>query len=115
MIEYLENNRLIDNSKVIGDYIINKLLNLKEESQIVGWVCGLGLHIGIEILSEIDIQQKGILEVEKIMYSCMKKGVAFKIIEQNIITLRPSLVINKNDADLLVDALKQAILEFESK
>lgn len=115
MIEYLENNNLVENSRIIGQYILTELVKLKEESHIIGSVCGIGLHIGIEILSKSSIHQKGILEAEEIMYGCLKNGVAFKIIEQNIITLRPSLVMNKHDADFLVDTLKHAVRAIETK
>ena len=45
---------------------------------------------------------------EKIMYFCMQRGLAFKIIESNVITLRPSLVISKEQADFILNTLEDA-------
>lgn len=109
MIEFLETNRLIDNSEQLGQYILKGLNEIKKTSNIIGWICGIGLHIGIEILSKQSILQKGIKEAEQIMYECLNNGVSFKTIEQNIVTLRPSLVINKTDADLLIATIKNAV------
>jgi 4-aminobutyrate aminotransferase len=41
----------------------------------------------------------------------MNEGVAFKLIEGNIITIRPALTITKDHCDMIVTALKKG---FES-
>lgn len=48
-------------------------------------------------------------EAEQIMYDCFDQGVAFKIIEGNIITMRPSLVISKDDCDFIIESLSNAL------
>ena len=48
---------------------------------------------------------------ERMMYSCIKKGLAFKIIEGNIITLRPSLVLTKDEIDFSIKSLEESITE----
>jgi len=42
------------------------------------------------------------------MYHCMNEGIAFKIIEGNVITMRPSLVITKEHCDMIIRALRNA-------
>jgi len=43
------------------------------------------------------------------MYNCFKQGVAFKVIEGNILTMRPSLIISKVECGFIVAALKNAM------
>jgi 4-aminobutyrate aminotransferase len=44
----------------------------------------------------------------------MEKGLAFKTIEGNVITLRPALIITREDMDHAINILDQAIGEVEA-
>ena len=48
------------------------------------------------------------------MFKCLEKGLSFKIIEGNIITLRPSLVITEEEMDKALDILDEIIYEVEN-
>ena len=39
----------------------------------------------------------------------MKQGVAFKVIEGNVITMRPALIITKDHCDMIVGALGKGL------
>ena len=43
------------------------------------------------------------------MYASLKDGVAFKVIEGNAITMRPSLVITQDDCDQIIEVLRKVI------
>ncbi len=51
-------------------------------------------------------------EAEQIMCDCLEQGVTFKIIEGNIITMSPSLIITKDDSDLIIDSSGNALRKF---
>ena len=107
-IQYIEDHNLVDNSAKLGDYLIEKLNELKDEFEIIGNVAGKGFHIGIDLVKDRQTKERANEEAEQVMYDCMNQGVAFKIIEGNIITMRPSLVITKNDCDLVIESLRNA-------
>jgi 4-aminobutyrate aminotransferase len=44
----------------------------------------------------------------------MEKGLAFKTIEGNVITLRPALIITREEMDRAINILDQAIGEVEA-
>ncbi len=48
------------------------------------------------------------------MYKAMERGLAFKTIEGNIITLRPALTITREEMDQVVDILDETIGEVEN-
>ena len=108
-IEYIEKEKLVEKAADNGVYLKNKLLELKEKYALVGNVEGIGMHQGIDLIKDADTKEKATEEAEKIMYLAMEKGVAFKIIEGNVITLRPSLVITKEEIDYVVKVLEEAI------
>ena len=108
-IEYIEENELVKNAQVLGDYLMDKLLELKDTYPLIGNVAGKGFHIGVDLVKDRDTKERAVEEAEQIMYHCMEQGVAFKIIEGNIITMRPSLILTKDDCDLIIKVLKNAL------
>ncbi|WP_026972133.1 (R)-1-hydroxy-2-aminoethylphosphonate ammonia-lyase [Aliagarivorans marinus] len=110
MIEYLEMHQLVENSAKLGEYLMERFKQMQTSNPIVGSVDGIGLHIGLEILSADGCGQRGVEEAERIMYQCFENGLAFKLIESSIITLRPSLVITMEDAKFIADTIEAAIV-----
>jgi 4-aminobutyrate aminotransferase len=112
-IEYIENNNLQDHAARIGEYTIQRLNDMKKKHPLIGNIAGLGLHLGIDLVKDSKTKERAVDEAEVIMYKCMEKGLAFKTIEGNVITLRPALVINKEEMDDALDILDAAIGEVE--
>jgi 4-aminobutyrate aminotransferase len=52
-------------------------------------------------------------EAEIIMFKCLEKGLSFKTIEGNVITLRPALVITQGEIDRALDIIEGALDEVE--
>jgi 4-aminobutyrate aminotransferase len=107
-IEYIEKNQLVQNSAQTGQYLLDRLFELQQQFPIIGHVAGRGLHLGIDLVLDRNTKQRAVQLAESIMYTCMKNGVAFKIIEGNMITLRPSLIIGRDECDFIVDVLTDA-------
>ena len=108
-IEFIENHRLVENAAKLGKYLNDSLEELKNEFNNVGHVAGRGLHLGIDLVKDRKTKERATQEAERVMYHCLEQGVAFKIIEGNVITLRPSLTITKDDCDWIVDSLRNAL------
>ncbi len=108
-IEYIEEHKLVENSANLGDYIMDQLQELKDIYPLIGNIAGKGFHIGVDLVKDRSTKERAVEEAEQIMYHCMDQGVAFKIIEGNIITMRPSLILTKDDCDLIISSLKDAL------
>ena len=96
VIEVMEKDNLIQNAKVQGDYLINALKNI----QGVKTVRGKGLMIGFEM-------KEGLEDLRKVLLNDLKifTGEA----KPNVIRLLPSLAITKEDIDVFLKGLKEAI------
>jgi len=112
-IEYLEANQIIRHAKELGDYTIQRLNEMKAKHPLIGNIAGVGLHLGIDLVKDQKTKDRAVDEAEIIMYKCMEKGLAFKTIEGNIITLRPALVITKEEMNTALDIIDQTIGEVE--
>ena len=113
-IEYIQKNKLHEHAAQLGTYTLKRLNELKERHPLIGNVAGLGLHIGLDLVSDPKTRERAVDAAEIIMYKCMEKGLAFKTIEGNVITLRPALVITREEIDRAIDILDQAIGEVEA-
>lgn len=107
-INYIETNNLVENAQTLGAYLYEQLLLLQERFPVIGNVAGRGLHIGIDLVIDRKTKERAITYAERIMYDCLTLGVSLKIIEGNILTLRPSLVITKDECDLIISVLSTA-------
>ena len=107
-INYIESHELVKNAAALGGYLIEQLLEMKKRFPVIGNVAGKGMHLGIDLVKDMVTKERATLYAEQIMYDCLEQGVAFKVIEGNILTLRPSLVITKDECDLIVHSLSTA-------
>ena len=112
-IEYLEANQIIRHAKELGDHTLQRLNEMKAKHPLIGNIAGVGLHLGIDLVKDQKTKDRAVDEAEIIMYKCMEKGLAFKTIEGNIITLRPALVITKEEMNTALDIIDQTIGEVE--
>ena len=112
-IDYIEEHKLYEHAAELGAYSLKRLFKLREKHPLMGQVAGLGLHIGIDLVSNRKTLKRAIEEAEIIMFKCLEKGLSAKTIEGNILTLRPALVITRAEMDRAIDIIDEAIGEVE--
>lgn len=94
--------KLYENSAVMGEYFINQLVGLKEKHPLITEVRGKGLMIGVQLDSPIAV------EIKK---KCFDKGFLIGSVGDNIIRMLPPLIITKDDIDLFIGMLDSILSE----
>ena len=112
-IEVIERNDLCSHAARLGGYTLDRLKEMAERHPLIGCVMGLGLHIGIDLVRDRKSKERATGEAEAVMFKCLEKGLAFKTIDGNLITLRPALVITREEMDWALEILEGAIGEVE--
>ena len=112
-IDVIEKNNLCDHASRLGTHALERLRDMAERHPLMGCVTGIGLHIGIDLVRDRKTKERAVHEAEMIMFRCMEKGLAFKTIDGNVITLRPALVITQEEMDWALDILDETIGEIE--
>ena len=112
-IAYIEKHKLCAHAAELGQYTLKRLNAMKEQHPLVGDVSGVGLHIGIDLVKDPKTKERAVDEAEIIMFKCLEKGLSFKTIEGNVITLRPALVITQQEMDRALGILEAAIADVE--
>ncbi len=98
VLEVMEEDGLVENTKVVGNYLMEQLKEIPEIKE----VRGRGLMIGLEFEAPIKELRA------KLLY---EKGVFTGVSGEKVMRLLPPLCINKKDADLFLEKLKEAIKE----
>ncbi|MDO8942095.1 MAG: aminotransferase class III-fold pyridoxal phosphate-dependent enzyme, partial [Desulfobacterales bacterium] len=112
-IEYIAAHRLADHAAELGASALQCLNEMQERQPLIGHVAGLGLHIGIDLIKDRATKERAVDEAEIIMFKCLERGLSFKTIDGNVLTLRPALVITQEEMDRALAILEEAIGEVE--
>ena len=112
-IEYVEKNKLVEHSRKLGAYSLNRLNEMKERHALIGDVRGLGLFLGIELVKDRKTRERATEEAEAVMYACLSKGLSFKVTMGNILTLTPALVITREEMDQALDIVETCIADIK--
>jgi (R)-1-hydroxy-2-aminoethylphosphonate ammonia-lyase len=105
-LNIIENEKLVSNASVLGQYTLEKLRELKEKHSIISDVRGIGLILGVELSKN---NERACDEAEKVMYEALSRGLSFKITMGNILLLSPPLTVTKEDMDKAVHILDESI------
>src|ERR1035438_1608574 len=89
-LKVLIEEKLIENSRDLGEYLLNKLLEIK--SKHIKEVRGRGLFIGIELVPEAQ-------GARRFCKTLMKREILCKETHDNVIRIAPPLVITKSEID----------------
>ena len=111
-LEIVEREDLPGNTKRVGEYLLTRLREL-EKYPIVGDVRGIGLLARVELVQ--DKSTKKPFDNPGAVGGRVRKrveelGVIFRNVA-DVLTISPPLVLSKEEADIIVDALDQAIGE----
>jgi acetylornithine/N-succinyldiaminopimelate aminotransferase len=93
----LEDGFILDQCNRMGEYLREKLEQLKEEFQsLVIEIRGKGLLLGMEITRDGD----------PIVRACLEKGALINCTAGNVLRFIPPLIIQQKDIDRLIDILE---------
>ncbi len=113
-IEVIERDNLCDYAARLGAHALERLHEMAGRRRLIGAVMGVGLHLGIDLVRNRQTKERAVREAEAVMFKCMERGLAFKTIDGNMITLRPALVITRQEMDDALDILDKALGEVEA-
>ncbi len=109
VIETIEEEKLMENARVIGDYLMDGLKDLQKKYPIVGDVRGKGLMLGVEIADKDKKQLPD--ETQRIVEFAKDNGVIIGKggLWGNVIRIKPPLTITKENADTCLGVLQKAL------
>lgn len=110
VIEEVEQKELVAHAHELGAYFKAGLLELQREFPIIGNVSGLGLNLAVDLVKDYQSKTRAIEEANQLMGFCMERGISFKLIQGNILNLKPALVVTKGEVDWVLEVLKNGLI-----
>ncbi|MDQ6600556.1 aspartate aminotransferase family protein [Bacillus salipaludis] len=114
-LQIIQEEQLVENARVNGEYFIGLLKNLQEKYEWIGDVRGKGLAIGVELVEDRVTKKPAAEKTAAICYRCYELGllVFYVGIHSNVIEITPPLTITKQEIELAVSILDQAFSDLE--
>ena len=103
-LDLLFEEKLIENSKTMGDYFLSKLKDI--DSKIIKEVRGKGLWIGME-LNNAEVNAKNLCMM------LLNEGLLCKETHETVIRFAPPLMIGKKDIDWALNKITKVITSIE--
>ncbi|MEX0988941.1 MAG: aminotransferase class III-fold pyridoxal phosphate-dependent enzyme [Actinomycetota bacterium] len=111
VLDVIEDERLLNNAREVGTYLLARLLEVKADHPIIGDVRGMGLACGVEIVTDPASKQPDAGAAERIINGLRQHGVLVGTTgaADNTLKVRPPLVFGRAEADLLVETLRDVL------
>ena len=110
-IQVMEEENLAAESARKGERTLDRLWEMQAEHPSIGEVRGLGLMIGVELVTDRKTKEPATKQAAAIRKYCREHGVLVGVGGQagNVIRFQPPLVIADADLDHAVDVLDAAL------
>jgi 4-aminobutyrate aminotransferase len=99
----------IQNAELVGEHIMHRIASWPETLPLVGDVRGLGLMIGVEIVSDKEKKTVAGPERDRIVELAFQRGLLLLGCGQNSIRICPPLIVTREQADIAIDILEHCI------
>ncbi len=117
-LRIIEEENLLENAQVVGDYLFKQLLGLQGKHSVIGQVRGKGLFVGMELVKD-RVGKEPVDEslVMALAAHCQQNGVMIGRTNRsfrefnNTIALSPALIASKADIDEIIVALDNAMVD----
>ena len=117
VLDVIEEDKLMQNAKEIGDIFIDGLLELMEKYSLIGDVRGKGLFIGFELVKDRRTLEPATYEAKEIVKEMQHRNVLLSIDGpyKNVIKIKPPMVITKEDALKTIHLLDEVLFKISIK
>jgi 4-aminobutyrate aminotransferase-like enzyme len=107
VLTVLEEERLLENARRVGDYVVAGLKKLQTRHMLIGDVRGRGLFFAVEMVRDRANREPAGAETKRIVNAMRERGVLISRIgpHDNILKIRPPMPFSTEHADLLLGTL----------
>lgn len=108
-LDVIESEGIQANALKVGTHLKNRLLELQEKHQIIGDVRGLGLMLGVELVTDRKTKEPAKAQCAKVMELCRDRGLIIGKggLYGNTLRIKPPMCITIDDANFMADCLDE--------
>jgi 4-aminobutyrate aminotransferase len=115
VVDSIQEEKLLDNANRQGSYIMKRMGELEDRSEIIGDVRGKGLMIGVEIVEDKESKKSAPGKAGEIMRRSWKRGVNVITCGASTIRIAPPLIITRELVDSGLEIIEDTIRDVEKE
>lgn len=117
VLDIMRDEGLQANAADVGDYLGQKLRALIDTHDVVGFVHGIGLYQGVELVRDRLTKEPATSETAWVCERLLDFAVIMQPTSerQNVLKIKPPLTLTREHADVFVDALDKVLHELEDR
>jgi 4-aminobutyrate aminotransferase len=108
-LDVIEREGLLRNTQEVGNHMLRRMADWPKKHKLVGDVRGLGLMIGVELVTDKNTKERASEQRERVVELAFERGVLFLGCGPNTIRIAPPLITSKEQADVAVDVLEECL------
>jgi alanine-glyoxylate transaminase/(R)-3-amino-2-methylpropionate-pyruvate transaminase len=111
VLDVIEQDGLQENARKVGGRLVGGLRRLQERHGLVGGVRGLGLMLGLELVTDRATRAPATTQTLELLEAAREMGVLLGKggLEGNVLRIKPPLCITEEDADFALEVLDRAL------
>ena len=111
VLDVIDEDGLQENARVVGARMRAGLDRLKRAHKLVGDVRGMGLMLGMELVTDHATRAPAKAETGEVLEACRELGVLVGKggVDGNVLRIKPPMCITADDADFALDVIDRAL------
>ncbi len=109
MLDVIEKERLLDNARVQGAYLLQRLKELAAHHPEIGDVRGLGLMVGTEFVRDRATKEPDPAFRDRVLDEAVKRGLILLGCGRSSIRYIPPLIVRREEIDTALELLDAAV------
>ncbi|MEM7681270.1 MAG: aspartate aminotransferase family protein [Planctomycetota bacterium] len=116
-MEVIDAEGIQQNAKEIGVYLKQGLLELQDKHALIGDVRGMGLMLGVELVTDRKAKTPASAEAAELMELTKQRGLILGKggLYGNTMRIKPPMCLNRDDAAFLLAVIDECLTEIEDK
>ena len=113
VLEVVVRDSLAERARILGDYLRDGLLALKQRHECIGDVRGRGLLIGLDLVQDRASKAPAPELAQRVARACLELGMMTSVVRGGfgIFRIAPPITIAKDEIDLALDIFDAAITQ----
>ena len=114
-LEVIEEENIQQNALEVGAYLKDRLLELQDKHTVIGEVRGMGLMLGVELVTDRKTKEPAKAQAADVMERCKELGLIIGKggLYGNTLRIKPPMCITKDDADFMIECLDVVLGELQ--
>lgn len=112
-IEVIREEGLLEHASELGEHVLGRFREMQKRYAFIGDVRGIGLSIGVDLVTDRDTKERHRVAASKICYRAWEKGLLLSFFSGSVLRIQPPLVIARQEMDRALDIIEESMEEFE--